>query len=63
VADSKARGRIDESSSIIRPAMAHRGHHPIKRRLIRASLRIHQPAAYRAHANSLFKIRSSTLPL
>src|SRR5262245_53601238 len=49
VADSEAGGRVNESSGIVWPAMSHRGHHPIKRRLIRSALRIYQPTAYRAH--------------
>ena len=50
VADSKTSGRVNKSSSIVWPAMGHRGHHPIKRRLIQLSLRIYQPAAYRTHS-------------
>ena len=60
VADSKASGRIDESSNIVRPAMGHRGHHPIKCRLIRASLRVYEPAAYRTHSVKQ-PFRSTTL--
>jgi hypothetical protein len=57
VADSKASGHVNEPSNIVWPAMSHRSHHPIKRRLIEPSLRIYQPAAYRAHSVSPFAER------
>jgi hypothetical protein len=40
VADRKTSGHVNEPSSIVWPAMSHRSHHPIKRRLIEPSLRI-----------------------
>src|SRR6516164_11722969 len=54
VADSNASRHVNEPSSIVRPAMSHRSHQTIKRRLIEPSLRIYQPAAYRAHSVSPF---------
>src|SRR5262245_12128315 len=49
VTDSKTSGCVNDFSSVIWPAMGHRSHHPIKRRLIQSSLGIYQPAAYRTH--------------
>src|SRR5262245_7855904 len=49
MADSYAGGRVHKSPSIVWTAMGHRGHQPIKRRLIKLDLRIYQPAAYGAH--------------
>src|SRR5262245_4605021 len=61
VADSKAGGRVNDSSNIVWPAMGHRGHHPIKRLLIQSSSRVYQPTAYRTHlVNQPFKSRCVT---
>jgi hypothetical protein len=54
VADSKTGGHVNEPSSIVWPAMSHRSHHPIKHRLIEPSVRVYEPAAYRAHSVSPF---------
>src|SRR5262249_11410069 len=51
-------GRVNKASSIIRPAMDHRGPHPIDRCLMKSGLGIYQPAANRAHSTAL---RSTTL--
>jgi hypothetical protein len=57
VADREASGHVNEPSSIVWPAMSHRSHHAIKRRLIEPCPRIYQPTAYRAHSVGPFAQR------
>jgi hypothetical protein len=53
VADSETNCPIDKTSSVVRTAMSHRSHHPIKRGFIRTSSRLDEPPTYCTHETSL----------